>query len=184
MNDDPHMARLRAVVIGDLGPTTITLAEPDPAWPARYAEVETRIRAALGERALRVEHIGSTSVSGLAAKPIVDDPADEDAYLPALQAAGYELRVREPNFDEHRMLRTSEHDVHVHVFAEWSVEVARYLSLRDHLRSDASARQRYESRKRELAGRRWPTMDHYAVAKTGVIEALIAEAGGPARPDA
>jgi GrpB-like predicted nucleotidyltransferase (UPF0157 family) len=77
----------------------------------------------VGEAALSVEHIGSTSVPGLAAKPIVDillvvgDSRDEGSYLPAMEGAGYVLRVREPGFDEHRMFRTPAKDVHVHVFS-------------------------------------------------------------------
>lgn len=185
MTDDSRLSHLHEVVIGELGPIWIELAEHDPAWAQAYGEHAERIRGALGEAAGRVEHIGSTAVPGLAAKPIVDilvvveDPADEGSYVPLLEAAGYELRVREPDFDEHRMLRTPTRDVHVHVFPAWSIEIDRYLALRDHLRSSPRARATYEARKRELAGREWPTMDHYASAKTAVVEALIAEAGGP-----
>jgi GrpB-like predicted nucleotidyltransferase (UPF0157 family) len=184
MSDDPLLDRLRDVVIGDLGPVHIELAEHDPAWSRRFSRHAQRIRDALGEAARRVEHIGSTAVPGLAAKPIidilvvVDDPADEASYLPQLQDAGYELRVREPDLDGHRMLRRPTRDVHVHVFPPWSEEIDRYLTLRDHLIASPSARAAYGSRKRELAGREWPTMDHYARAKSTVIEALIAEARG------
>ena len=187
MPDDPLLDRLRSLVIGELVPTRVALAEADPAWPQRYEEHARRIRAVLGETAKRVEHIGSTAVPSLAAKPIVDillvveDSADEGSYLPHLEAAGYQLRVREPDFDEHRMLRTPSRDVHLHVFPTGSSEVDRYLVLRDHLRSDPEARGLYQARKRELAGREWPTMDHYAQAKGEIIEAMIAEAGGPPR---
>jgi GrpB-like predicted nucleotidyltransferase (UPF0157 family) len=114
--------------------------------------------------ARRVEHIGSTAVPGLAAKPIVDillgvdDPGGEASYLPDLQHAGYELRVREADLDEHRMLRTPARDVHVHVFPPWSREIERYLTLRDHLEACAPARATYEARKRELAAREWSAM--------------------------
>jgi GrpB-like predicted nucleotidyltransferase (UPF0157 family) len=184
MSDDPLLRRLRDVVIGDLGPVRVELVDHDPAWLQRFSRHAQRIRDALGEPARRVEHIGSTAVPGLAAKPIidillvVDDPGDEASYLPDLQNAGYELRVREVDFDEHRMLRTPGRDVHVHVFPPWSEEIERYLTFRDHLRACAPARAAYESRKRELTGREWPTMDHYAEAKGAVIEALIAEAEG------
>ncbi len=186
MSDDPLLDRLRDVVIGDLGPVRVQVVEHHPGWSRRFSEHSERIGGALEEAARRVEHIGSTAVPGLAAKPIidillvVDDPADEASYLPSLEAAGYELRVREPDFDEHRMLRTPTRDVHIHVFPSWSPEIDRYLALREHLRASPPARVLYEARKRELANREWPTMDHYAHAKGAVIEALIAEAGGPA----
>ena len=102
----------------------VVLVPYDVAWPERYREVADRVRTALGPVALRVEHIGSTSVPGLAAKPVVDvllvvrDAADEGTYLPALEQAGFVLRVREPAFDEHRMLRTPARDVHLHVFPD------------------------------------------------------------------
>jgi GrpB-like predicted nucleotidyltransferase (UPF0157 family) len=186
MSDDPLLDRLRDVVIGDLGPVRVELVEHDPAWSQKFSTHAQRIRDALGEAARRIEHIGSTAVPGLAAKPIidillvVDDPADEASYLPDLEAAGYQLRLREADFDEHRMLRTPTRDVHIHVFPAWSPEIDRYLALREHLIADPPARAAYEARKRELADRQWPTMDHYARAKGAVIEALIAEAGGPA----
>jgi GrpB-like predicted nucleotidyltransferase (UPF0157 family) len=184
MSDDPLLDRLREVVIGDLGPVRVEIFEHDPVWSQRFSRHAHRIRDALGEAARRVEHIGSTAVPALAAKPIidillvVDDPADEASYLPDLQTAGYELRVREADFDEHRMLRTPTRDVHIHVFPPWSAEIGRYLTLRERLRASPLARTAYEARKRELAHREWPTMDHYASAKSAVIEALLAEAGG------
>lgn len=162
--------------------TPVVLVPYDAAWPARYREVADRVRTALGPRALRVEHIGSTSVPGLVAKPIVDvllvvqDAADEDAYLPALERAGFVLRVREPASDQHRMLRTPDRGVHLHVYPAGSTEIDRYLLLRGLLRADPAARARYAGVKRRLATQDWPTMDDYADAKSEVVEALIAEA--------
>jgi GrpB-like predicted nucleotidyltransferase (UPF0157 family) len=129
-----------------------------------------------------VEHIGSTSVPGLPAKPIVDvllvveNSGDEASYLPALEEAGYVLRVREPDFDEHRVFRTAAKDVHVHVFSLGSPEIERYLLLRERLREDRCDRELYAGTKRELANREWPSMQHYAEAKTEVIEGIIARA--------
>jgi GrpB-like predicted nucleotidyltransferase (UPF0157 family)/ribosomal protein S18 acetylase RimI-like enzyme len=179
--DDPD-DYLRQVTVGELEHRDIVVADYDPAWPGRYAEQAATIRAALGARARRVEHIGSTAVPGLAAKPlidvllVVDDPANEPSYLPALEAAGYELRIREPDFYQHRMLRTPARDVHVHVFAADSPEVERHLLLRDRLRRDEADRELYAATKRRLAAQEWPTMQHYADAKTTVIEAIIARA--------
>ena len=182
MLNDPIEERLREIIIGEIEPQDIVVVDYDPGWPERFRREEARIRAALGEAALSVEHIGSTSVPGLAATPIVDvllvveDSADEPSYLPALEAAGYVLRVREPDLDEHRMFRTPEKDVHLHVFPAGSPEIERYLLLRDHLRENEEDRELYARIKRELASRDWPSMQHYAEAKTGVIEGIIARA--------
>src|SRR5262249_5590105 len=149
----------------------------DPAWPARFEAERDRIRGALGPAALRVEHIGSTSVPGLAAKPVVDicltvaDVTDEAAFVAPLETAGYALRVREPN---HRTLRHAERDVPVHVHAAGSPEVDRSLALRDRLRSSAADRAAYEALKRELAQRDWDDMNHYADAKGPFIEQVLA----------
>ena len=168
--------------IGGPEKVEIRVVDYDLRWAARFEAEAARIRAALGARALLVAHIGSTSVPGLAAKPIIDicvavtDSSDEDAYLPDLEAAGYELRVREPDFHEHRMLRTPAHDVHVHVFTEGSGEIRRYLAFRNRLRTNDAERALYEATKRRLAKQDWPTMQHYADAKTDVIEAIVARA--------
>ncbi len=157
----------------------ITLFEYDPAWPERYSRLEQEIRRALGDDALLVEHVGSTSVPGLIAKPIVDivlvvaDSAQENAYVPALEAAGYALRVREPDWFEHRMLRGGSADVHLHVFSAGCPEVDRMLRFRDRLRSNAADRERYAAVKRELAARQWRDMQDYADAKTGVISEIV-----------
>ena len=182
MSNDPIEERLREVILGEIESPAIIIAGYDPAWQERFRREEARIRAALGEAALSLEHIGSTSVPGLAAKPIVDillvveDSADEASYVPALEEAGYVLRVREPDFDEHRMFRTPAKDVHVHVFSPGSPEIERYLLLRDHLRENEEDRKLYARTKRELASRDWPSMQHYAEAKTEVIEGIIARA--------
>lgn len=160
----------------------IMIAEPDSAWPGLYAREEERIRAALGPRALQVEHVGSTSVPGLAAKPILDialvvvDSADEAAYVPDLESAGYVLHVREPGWDGHRLFRAQDPDVQVHVFAVENSEVERMLLFRDRLRSRPDERDLYERTKRALAARRWSYVQDYADAKSTVVEGIIARA--------
>jgi GrpB-like predicted nucleotidyltransferase (UPF0157 family) len=144
---------------------------------------------ALGDRALRLEHTGSTSVPGLAAKPIIDitllvpDSADEPAYAPALEAAGYVLRIREPHWLEHRLFKGPDTDVNLHVFSEGCVELDRMVGFRDRLRAHPDDRDLYERTKRELATRTWRHVQHYADAKTGVVEEIIARAGLPPRVD-
>ena len=177
-------AELRAATEGALEPheAPIALAEYDPGWPVRYRAEEARVRAALCERVRRLEHVGSTAVPGLAAKPLVDmvlavaDSADEGAYAPALEAAGYRLRIREPGWHEHRMFLGPAGDVHLHVFSAGCPEIARLLRFRDRLRSEPAERALYERTKRELAGRRWRFVQNYADAKSEVVEAILARA--------
>jgi GrpB-like predicted nucleotidyltransferase (UPF0157 family) len=181
---------LPQVLIGALESAVIEVVDYDPDWARRFTREAGRIAAALGDQRRRIEHIGSTAVPGLAAKPIIDillvvgDAADEESYLPALEAAGYVLRVREPTFFEHRMLRTPEKDVHVHVFSPDSPEIERYLMLREWLRQDEADRELYACTKRRLATRDWPTMQHYAEAKSEVIEAILARAAAAHSNDA
>jgi GrpB-like predicted nucleotidyltransferase (UPF0157 family) len=160
----------------------ITLVEYDCAWPERYCVLDQDIRRALGGAALQIEHVGSTSVPGLAAKPIIDivlavaDSAQEDAYVPTLQAAGYALRVREPDWYEHRMLRGGDEDVNLHVFSAGCPEIERMLRFRERLRSNAADRELYAAAKRELAARDWRHVQDYADAKTDVIDEIVARA--------
>ena len=165
--------------IGGRERRSIEIVEYNPQWPTVFQEHARRIAQALGDTALGIEHIGSTSVPGLAAKPIIDilvvvrNSADEESYVPALEAIGYQLRVREPDFHEHRMLRPPSREVHIHVFSVGSLEIGRYLTFRDRLRSDPEDKRLYEQTKRELARREWTDMNDYADAKTDVIEAII-----------
>jgi GrpB-like predicted nucleotidyltransferase (UPF0157 family) len=179
-------AHLDEVLVHGRTPATPVIVEYDDGRPARFAEHRARIVAALGGRARIVEHIGSTSVPGLAAKDVVDvlvgvdDPDDEAAYLPDLIAAGYELRVREPG---HRALReTGGLRVNLHCYAPGDDEVATYRLLRDHLHTHPEARREYEATKRALAGREWPDMNHYAEAKGPTIRRLLRSAGWTPRP--
>lgn len=166
-------------LIGGVEKREIKLVDYDPDWPQKFERHAKIIADALGGSALRVEHIGSTSVPGLAAKPIIDilvvvpDSADESAYLSQMEAAGYVLRVREPDWHEHRMFRTPGRDVHVHVYSAGCPEIQRNLTFRDRLCRNPDDRSRYERTKRELAAKEWPDMDAYADAKTEVIESII-----------
>jgi GrpB-like predicted nucleotidyltransferase (UPF0157 family) len=175
---------MAAVRIGpaEVHDATIELAEYDPAWPALYEREAARIRAALGSRVELLEHAGSTSVPGLAAKPRIDvvlgvvDSTDEPSYVPPLEAAGYALRIREPDWYEHRAFRGSDPDVNLHVFSTGCEEIERMLRFRDHLRENEADRLLYEQTKRDLAQRKWKYVQHYADAKTEVVEEILARA--------
>lgn len=181
------LERLHSVTVGGIEQRDIVLVDHDPAWHDRFAVESRRIAARLGATALAIEHVGSTAVCGLAAKPIIDillmvpDPSVEATYVPQLEGAGYGLRIREPEFFEHRMLRTSDRDVHVHVFGPDADEVDRMLTFRDTVRADLWARRRYEQVKRDLVRRQWPTMQHYADAKSAIIDDILSDTSAPPR---
>lgn len=184
MDEPTSEEQLRAVTIGEpellSGP--VELVEYDPAWPSLYAFEATGIRAALGERVRQLEHVGSTSVPGLAAKPRIDivlavpDSADEPGYVPALEAAGYVLRIREPAWFEHRLLKRTEPAVNLHVFSAGCPEIERMVAFRDRLRQDEADRRLYADAKRELARRQWKFVQNYADAKTAVVEEILRRA--------
>lgn len=159
----------------------VVLAPYDPAWPAQYAVEAAKVRAALGQDA-DVQHVGSTSIPGISAKPIIDvllvvpDSADEDAYAPALVAQGYRLHLREPDWNEHRLLKGVDPAVNMHVFSAGNGEVRRMLAFRDRLRAHDDERALYAAKKQELAGRTWTHVQHYADAKGELVEAIIARA--------
>jgi GrpB-like predicted nucleotidyltransferase (UPF0157 family) len=177
--------QLRAIVVGELKPLAgpIVIEQYDPEWARRFDREAQRIRAVLGDRALRIEHTGSTSVTGLAAKPIIDivlvvaDTTDERAYVPALEAAGYALRIREPDWYEHRMFRERETNVNLHVFSQGCEEIEKMLVFRDWLRENAADRELYERTKRELAQQKWEYGQNYADAKSAVVADILARAG-------
>lgn len=183
MADQTPEETLRKVTIGEI-PTyvPIVLADYDPNWPKLYQREEQRIRAILGDRVVRIDHIGSTSVPGLAAKPIIDislavaDSADESAYLPDLEAAGYVLRIREPQWHEHRLFKGPDTDINLHVFTQGSPEIERHLRFRDRLRTHPEDRDLYLRTKRELAARRWKYTQHYADAKSQVVAEILTRA--------
>jgi GrpB-like predicted nucleotidyltransferase (UPF0157 family) len=174
----------------------VEVVDYDPEWPRLFRREADRIQAVLGERVVQLEHIGSTSVPGLAAKPIIDillivpDSADEPAWLPDLEAAGYALVIREPDWHQHRCLKGPDTNVNLHVYSPGCPEIDRYLLLRDRLRGHPQERAHYQRVKRELAERDWTYVQQYADAKTEVVEGIIARAraardgGGDAAQDA
>jgi GrpB-like predicted nucleotidyltransferase (UPF0157 family) len=184
----PDQERIERVTIG--APVRldgrVTLVDYDPAWPLLFGREADRIRGVLGDRVLLLQHVGSTSVPGLLAKPILDmllvvaDSADEAAYVDPLEAAGYVLRIREPDWHEHRLLKGPDTDVNLHVYTAGSREIERNLLFRDRLRGNREDRDLYARTKRELAARTWKYTQNYADAKSEIIEEILLRAGKPA----
>lgn len=176
--------QLRAITLGEIVPLvgTIQIVDYDPEWPRLFEREVERIQAVLGDRILLIEHVGSTSVPELAAKPKIDillvvvSSADEPAYVPALEAAGYVLRIREPDWYEHRVFKGPDTDVNLHVFSAGCSEIDRMLLFRNWLRSNAADRQLYERTKRELARMNWKYTQNYADAKTEVVHEILRRA--------
>jgi GrpB-like predicted nucleotidyltransferase (UPF0157 family) len=179
---DEEMAALR--VSGTVTPLNaqVYLAPYDPTWPAQYEAEAAKIRAALGDGAIVLEHVGSTSIPGIPAKPIIDillavaSSSDEDAYVPALTAQGYRLHLREPEWEQHRVMKGENPNVNLHVFTIGSREVERMVAFRDRCRSHPEERRLYLETKQALAGQVWRHVQHYANAKSEVVEAIIARA--------
>jgi GrpB-like predicted nucleotidyltransferase (UPF0157 family) len=167
----------------------ITLVEHDPAWKTLYRREAARIRGALGDRVLLIEHVGSTAVPGLAAKPKIDivlavtDSSCESDYVPALEAVGYVLRIREPGWYEHRLFGGPDTVINLHVFAHGCEEINRLLRFRDRLRSSEADRLHYESTKRALAQQKWKYTQNYADAKAVVVEEILAGSSNPEQHD-
>jgi GrpB-like predicted nucleotidyltransferase (UPF0157 family) len=172
---------LRASTVGELTALAapIRLVEYDPQWPHRFEEEAKRIRTVLGQHALRIEHVGSTSVPGLTAKPIVDivlvvtDSGNEIEYAPGLERVGYQLRIREPGWYEHRMFKGGGNEVNLHVFSAGCPEIDRMLIFRDRLRANEGDRELYGRTKRNLAQQDWEYTQNYADAKTEVIDQIL-----------
>jgi GrpB-like predicted nucleotidyltransferase (UPF0157 family) len=163
-------------------PMPVHVVAYDPGWPERFEAWRGRLAGLLGPVACRIEHVGSTSVPGLAAKPIVDiqvsvaDMADEDGYRPPCEAAGLQLRFRD---DEHRYFQPTPsrpRDVHVHVCEQGGDWERLHLLFRDYLRTSAAGRDAYEAAKREAA-RLWADQGAaYTEAKSDVVLGILDQA--------
>ncbi len=170
------------VMFGQPTNDPILLVPVDASWAERFAELRDRIVAALGPAVVRVEHVGSTAVPGIVAKPIVDvqvtvpDVEDEAAYRPALESLGWPMRSREP---AHRYFRTPSGvfpRIHVHVSQAGSTWEREHLLFRDYLRAHPSVAAAYAERKRDFAERYRDDRLAYTEAKTPFIRSTLARA--------
>ncbi|MEO2035913.1 MAG: GrpB family protein [Planctomycetaceae bacterium] len=176
-------------LIGGIERREIEIADYDLLWSDVFHKHATLMTRVLGIAAWQIEHIGSTSVPGLGAKPIVDvllvveDSAVESSYRTRLEKAGYQLRVCEPDFHEHRMFRTLKRDVHVHVYSINCPEIQWHLTFRNRLRTNPAERRLYEQAKRTLAQQEWTDMNAYAEDKSDIIEHIIGAAQAAGETD-
>lgn len=160
----------------------VLLAAYDPDWPTAYEGLAILIDGALGVDVAALHHAGSTAVPGMAAKPVIDvvlevaDSADEEAYVPALEAAGFTFAHREPDWFEHRLMKFAAPKANLHIYSAGCPETVRMVAFRDHLRRNDTDRALYEETKRVLAARTWRIMQDYADAKTGVVTGIMSRA--------
>lgn len=172
---------MNEITVGERKPhnAQVFLQEYTPEWRRLYEQEAAWINRALADRVKLLEHVGSTSVEGLPAKPVIDivfevaDAADEEAYVPPLEQAGFRLHIREPDWYEHRLFKSSRTDVNLHVFSQGEEETKRMLAFRDRLRSSEDDRERYAADKRRLAAKKWRHIQDYADEKTAVIQSIL-----------
>ncbi|MFV2195665.1 GrpB family protein [Nocardiopsis sp. LOL_012] len=183
----PFRGRAEAARHRDLPPGPVLISPYDPKWPLLSTRQKAKVREALGERALLIEHVGSTAVPGLAARPCVDlllavaDPDDEPAYLPDLEHAGYRVAADRDGPFGHRVLEGLDVNLNLHVLGEGDPEIERILAFRDRLAADEDTRERYRALKDGLAERTWERVDDYIRAKSAFVDAVLAETGAPQR---
>lgn len=162
----------------------VVLASNDPGWPGAFRRLAVQLRAALGELAVGVEHVGSTAVPGLAAKPILDvaiglaPGADPDRVIAALSR--WAPGSRGDKGGEGGLLlviedRPAHRVAHLHMVGHGDAQWRRYLALRDRLRADPAARDAYGRLKGRLAAQLAGDRRAYTVAKAAFIQQLLAD---------
>lgn len=177
----PSDEYLEKVTIGQVTTIngTITLCEYDDNWKKLYLIEENKIKTALSNQDIIIEHIGSTSIEGLCAKPIldilllVDDSSKEECYVPFLEKVGYTLKIREEDWYKHRMFKGNNPEVNLHVFSKGCIEAKRMLDFRDWLRNNQEDREKYAQEKQHLASKTWKYVQHYADAKSKVVNEIF-----------
>ncbi|EKJ70488.1 hypothetical protein FPSE_09349 [Fusarium pseudograminearum CS3096] len=137
---------------------TIAIVEPDPSWPQHFDLAKTRIETALGDTAVSINHVGSTSVPGLPAKRVIDidltvqDVNDEASYVQALENVGFHFLLREPHWHGHRFFCDyGDVPTNLHVWGPDCPEAARHKIFTDWLRNNEEDRKLYEGVKREAS---------------------------------
>lgn len=177
-------AEIMSVTVGapDVLNNQIHLADYNPDWASVFAELETEIGRVLGDKVLLLEHVGSTSVPGLSAKPIIDmvlavaDSSNESGYAPQLETIGYVLKIREPDWYEHRVLKLQATKANLHVFTSGCEEIERMIAFRDRLRNYPEDMKLYEAAKHKLSQQTWKYVQDYADSKSAVVREIMKRA--------
>ena len=177
---------------------TIEIVDYDPTWPETFTGISQVVAAALGPLALRIEHVGSTAVPGLGAKPIIDldvvieSPRVLPLVVEALGTLGY-AHEGDGGVPGREAFRSADGTVpadgsgrawpahHLYVCPVDSEELRRHLRFRDHLRGHPEAAARYDALKRDLARRYANDIDAYVEGKSAFVEGILAVDGGEAR---
>ncbi|MGO4741359.1 GrpB family protein [Bosea sp. 2KB_26] len=152
----------------------IVVEKYSPLWVQEFNKQQKNIETALADFSVKIEHVGSTAVPGLPAKPVIDidliveDPSRETDYVPTLSRIGYKLTIREPSWYQHRMLRLAEPRVNLHVFGRNCPEHIRHVLFRDWLRAHPDDRQRYADAK-SIAADGVDTANAYNMNKQSVV---------------
>lgn len=163
--------------------SVVTIVAYDPDWPSQFEAIASDLEDALaGVPVIGIEHVGSTSVPGMSAKPVIDVDVivsrdHVDAAIAALGAVGYRYRGDLGIEDRYSMAEPGGIRRNVYVTVQGSLAHRNHLAVRDTLRTDAELRDRYEARKLELAEQEWEITDHYAAAKSDIIQEILAAAG-------
>lgn len=165
-----------------VGGGPVELAEPDPEWPSRFDEIQGRLDRALGQNATRIDHIGSTAIPNIPAKPVIDvqvsvpDLEAEDAYRPQIEGIGWPMIAREP---EHRFFRPPDDQprtVHIHVCQAGSAWERAHLLFRDYLRDHPDRARDYAAMKRQLAATVGHDRPAYSRSKDPFVASVLADA--------
>jgi GrpB-like predicted nucleotidyltransferase (UPF0157 family) len=170
---------------GAMESPVVEIVAYDPAWPGRFAELGRELRAGLGDVALRIDHIGSTAVPGLAAKPVIDVQVSVAAFEPLaafkqpLERLGYVFRADNPERTK-RYFREppGRRRTHVHVRQAGSFSEQWALLFRDYLRAHRDMAAEYEAVKRRLAVRFREDRHAYTDAKVPFMWEVIRRADG------
>jgi GrpB-like predicted nucleotidyltransferase (UPF0157 family) len=171
-----------AQIIATRPKRAIEIVEPNPKWAASFTLIAQRIQAALGSRALVIEHVGSTSIPNLPAKDIIDvdlvvaDPTDEESYVQDLEDAGFQFLIREPKWYEHRFFGLDEPYANIHVFGPGAAELTRHRIFKQWLLNHEDDLVRYAEMKRAVAAESRvsnETMDQYCVRKNPIVRDIL-----------